>query len=167
MISRSRAFRLLQWGTVAAAIALFAAEARTVPYARTQEILFFIALAAVAFRLRARCASNCLGPEAAAMVPAILILQSPGATMLVCVSADLIAKTLRRHRRLSLPSAFDVAQLAISYGLAAIFFGAVRSPAQAPIALAAAAAGVLLVFFFANTLLVFGYLELGRLVPRE
>jgi diguanylate cyclase (GGDEF)-like protein len=167
MISRSRAFRLLQWGTVVAAVALFAAEARTVSSARPQETIFFIALAAVAFRLRVKYASNFLGLEAAAMVPAILILQSPGATILVCVSADLIAKTLRRHRRLSLPSAFDVAQLAISYGLAAIFFGAVRSPAQAPISLAAAAAGVLLVFFFANTLFVFGYLELGRLVPRE
>jgi diguanylate cyclase (GGDEF)-like protein len=167
MISRSSAFRLLQWSTVAAAVTLFAAEARTVSFARPYELLFFIALAAVAFRLRVKYAGNFLGLEAAALVPAILILQSPGATMVVCVSADLIAKTLRRHRRLSLPSAFDVAQLSISYGLAAIFFGAVRSPAQAPVALVAAAAGVLLVFFFVNTLLVFGYLELGRLVPRE
>jgi diguanylate cyclase (GGDEF)-like protein len=167
MISRARSFRLLQWGAVAAAIVLFAAEARTVSSARPLELAFFIALAAVAFRLRVKYASNFLGLEAAALVPAILILQSPGATMLVCVSADLIAKTLRRHRRLSLPSAFDVAQLSISYGLAAIFFRAVRSPAQGPVGLAAAAAGVLLVFFFANTLLVFAYLELGRLVPRE
>ena len=87
--------------------------------------------------------------------------------MLVCVTADLLAKLSRRHRRLTLPSAFDVAQLAISYGLAAIFFGAVHSATQGPVALAAAAAGVLLVFFFVNTLLVFAYLELGRLVPRE
>src|SRR5215471_7569065 len=167
MISRARAFRLLQWSTVAAAIVLFVTEARTVSSARPLVLAFFIALAAVAFRLRVKYASNFLGLEAAALVPAILILQSPGATMLVCVSADLIAKTLRRHRRLSLPSAFDVAQLSISYGLAAIFFRAVRSPAQAPVGLAAAAAGVLLVFFFINTLLVFAYLELGRLVPRE
>ena len=33
--------------------------------------------------------------------------------------------------------------------------------------MAVAAAIVLLVFFFVNTLLVFGYLELGRLVPRD
>jgi diguanylate cyclase (GGDEF)-like protein len=152
---------------VAAAIALFAAEVPTVPFDRPGELLFFIGLAAVAFRLRVRYAGNFLGLEAAALVPAIVILRSPGATMLVCVTADLLAKLSRRHRRLTLPSAFDIAQLAISYGLAAIFFGAVHSATQGPVALAAAAAGVLLVFFFVNTLLVFAYLELGRLVPRE
>ena len=166
-VSRPRAFQALQWTTVAAAIALFAAEVPTVPFDRPGELLFFIGLSAVAFRLRVRYAGNFLGLEAAALVPAIVILRSPGATMLVCVIADLLAKLSRRHRRLTLPSAFDVAQLAISYGLAAIFFGAVHSATQGPVALAAAAAGVLLVFFFVNTLLVFAYLELGRLVPRE
>jgi diguanylate cyclase (GGDEF)-like protein len=166
-VSRPRAFQALQWTTVAAAIALFAAEVPTVPFDRPGELLFFIGLAAVAFRLRVRYAGNFLGLEAAALVPAIVILRSPGATMLVCVTADLLAKLSRRHRRLTLPSAFDVAQLAISYGLAAIFFGAVHTSTQGPVGLAAAAAGVLLVFFFLNTLLVFGYLELGRLVPRE
>ncbi|HEY6928213.1 MAG TPA: sensor domain-containing diguanylate cyclase [Thermoanaerobaculia bacterium] len=166
-MSRTRAFRALQWAAVAAAVVLFAAEIPSLPVHRPAELLFFVGLAAVAFRLRVRYAGNFLGLEAAALVPAIVILQSPGATMLVCVSADLIAKLSRGRRRLNLPSAFDVAQLAISYGLAAIFFGAVHTTTLRPVSLAAAAAGVLLVFFFANTLLVFGYLELGRLVPRE
>jgi diguanylate cyclase (GGDEF)-like protein len=166
-MSRFPAFRLLQVGTVAAAIALLAVEARTIPLDRPGELLFFVGLSTVAFWLRVRYAGNFLGLEAAALVPAILILQSPGAAMVICVTADLIAKLLRRHRRLTFPSAFDVAQMAVSYGLAAIFFGAIRAPAQGPVALAAEAAGVLLVFFFANTLLVFAYLELGRLVPRE
>src|SRR5262249_15369804 len=129
-------------------------------------MLLFTLLAALAFRLRVRYAGNYLGLEAAALVPAILILQSPGAAMAICAVADLVVKLLRR-RRLSLSSLFDLSQLALSYGVAALFFQAVRAPTQGPVALAAEAAGVLLVFYFVNTLFVFGYLELRHLVPRE
>ena len=45
-------------------------------------------LAALAFRLRVRYAGNFVGLEAAALVPAILLLDSPGAAMLVCAAAD-------------------------------------------------------------------------------
>ena len=120
----------------------------------------------MAFRLRVRYAGNYVGLEAAALVPAILILNSPGAAMLICAVADLGIKLLRR-RRLTLSSVFDMSQLSLSYGIAALFYGAVRMPSQDPIALTAEAAGVLLVFFFVNTLLVFSYLEIGRLVPKE
>jgi len=166
MISRSRAFRLLQIGTCAAAAALFLLEARTIAVDRLGEILFFTLIAALAFRLRVRYAGNFLGLEAAALVPAILILRSPGAAMAICAVADLAIKLLRR-RRLSLASLFDLSQLALSYGVAALFFQAVRVSTQGPVALAAEAAGVLLVFYFVNTLFVFAYLEIGRLVPRE
>ncbi len=165
-MTRSRAFRLLQIGTSAAAAILFLIEARTIPVGRAGDLVFFTLLAALALRLRVRYAGNFLGLEAAALVPAILILDSPGAAMLICGVADLSVKLLRR-RKLSLSGLFDLSQLALAYGAAALFYGAVRSPAQAPVALAVEAAGVLLVFYFVNTLFVFAYLEIGRLVPRE
>jgi diguanylate cyclase (GGDEF)-like protein len=164
---RERAFRVLQVGTVAAAGLLFLALAPGIPFARWTEILFFVLLATLAFRLRVRYAGNYVGLEAAALVPAILLLESPGAVMLICLAADILAKTLARQRRLSLPTGFDVAQLALSYGLAAAFFRSVHRPSTELSALAVETAGVLVVFFFINTLLVFGYLELGRLVARE
>ncbi len=166
MISRSRAFHVLQIGTSLAAALLFLLEARTISVDRAGEMLFFTLLAALAFRLRVRYAGNFLGLEAAALVPAILILHSPGAAMAICAVADLAVKLLRR-RRFSLSSFFDLSQLALSYGIAALFFEALRVPTQAPVPLAVEAAGVLLVFYFVNTLFVFAYLELGRLVPRE
>ncbi len=166
-MSRRRAFRILQIAVTAAAAALLLLEARTIPLHRSGEIAFFILLSTLAFRLRVRYAGNFLGVEAAALLPAILILQSPGAILLVCAVADALAKLLRKPRRLTLSRAFDLSQLSLSYGLAALFFHAVHDPARGPVALATETAGVLLVFFFVNTLLVFAYLELGRLVPRE
>ena len=165
-MTRSSAFRFLQVGTCAAAALLFLLEARTIPVDRTVDLVFFTLLAALALRLRVRYAGNFLGLEAAALVPAILILNSPGAAMLICGIADLSVKLVRR-RRLSLSSLFDLSQLSLAYGVAALFYGAVRSPEQAPVSLAVEAAGVLLVFYFVNTLFVFAYLEIGRLVPRE
>jgi len=162
-----RAFRLLQIGTTAAAALLFLFEARGIPSDRAGEILFFVALATLAFRLRVRYAGNFLGLEAAALVPAILILRSPGATILICVTADILAKLLGRLRRVLLSTAFDLSQLALSYGLAAIFFGALYRGGQDPLQMTALTAGVILVFFFVNILFVFAYLDLGRLVPRE
>lgn len=165
--ARERAFRALQIGTTVAAGLLFVVEARGIPVERPAEILFFTALTTLAFRLRVRYAGNFLGLEAAALVPAILILRSPGAVILICLSADILAKLLGRVRRVQLSTAFDLSQLALSYGIAAVFFGALDRGERTPIALGALAAGVLLVFFFVNTLFVFGYLDLGRLVPRE
>ena len=165
--SRERAFRTLQIATVIAAALLFVVEAPDIPVGRAAEILFFIALTTLAFRLRVRYAGNFLGLEAAALVPAILILHSPGAVMLICLTADILSKLLGRVRRVQLSTAFDLSQLALSYGLAATFFRALDHGAQSAIALGASAAGVLLVFFFVNILFVFGYLDLGRLVPRE
>jgi diguanylate cyclase (GGDEF)-like protein len=164
--ARERAFRLVQIGTTVAAVLLFLFEARDIPAERLPEILFFIGLTAIAFRLRVRYAGNFLGLEAATLVPAILILGSPGAVMLICVVADILAKLLGRLKRVLLSTAFDLSQLAVSYGLAAIFFRELHRGAQGPIALTALTAGVLLIFFFVNMLLVFFYLELGRLVPR-
>jgi diguanylate cyclase (GGDEF)-like protein len=165
-VTRSRGLRLLQIGTAVAAALLLLVEARTIPVDHAGEILFFILLAALAFRLRVRYAGNFLGLEAAALVPAILILESPGAAMLICGVADLGVK-LARRRRLSLSSLFDLSQLIVSYGLAALFYRAIHGSARGPMAVAAEAAGVLLVFYFVNTLFVFAYLELGRLVPRD
>jgi diguanylate cyclase (GGDEF)-like protein len=165
-MTRSSGFRFLQIGTSAAAALLFLLEAHTIPVGRTVDLVFFTLLAALALRLRVRYAGNFLGLEAAALIPAILILNSPGAAMLICAVADLSTKLLRR-RKLSLSSLFDLSQLSLAYGVAALFYGAVRSPEQAPVALAVEAAGVLLVFYFVNTLFVFAYLEIGRLVPRE
>jgi diguanylate cyclase (GGDEF)-like protein len=166
-VTRQRALRVLQVGAPAAAAILFLLEVRGFPLDRLPEIAFFIALAALAFRLRVRYAGNFLGLEAAALVPAILLLQSPAAVLVVCAAGDTLAKVLRPKRRFTLSSAFDLSQICLSYGLAAIFFRAVHRPTSGAIGLAAETAGVMLVFFFANTLLVFAYLDLSRLVARE
>lgn len=166
LLIRERGFRAVQVGTAIAAVALFLAEARSIPTDRALEILFFIGLTAFAFRLRVRYAGNFLGLEAATLVPAILLLNSPGAVMLICLAADVFAKLLGRPRRVLSSTAFDLSQLAISYGLAAIFFRELQGAAQGPVAMTALAGGVLLVFFFFNMLFVFAYLETGRLVPR-
>ena len=81
--------------------------------------------------------------------------------MLVCVVGDAISKLFVRPRRLTLSNAFDVAQLSLAYGTAALFSHALHSAGGGWARLAALATGVLLVFFFVNTALVFAYLELG------
>jgi diguanylate cyclase (GGDEF)-like protein len=162
----SRAFPLLQAGVCAAAATMLAALAPGIPWDRLPEILLFTALSVLAFRLRVRYAENYIGVEAAALVPAILVLHSPGAAMLVCVVADGISKLLARPRRLTLANAFDLSQLSLAYGAAALFAYAL-SPASLVWSTATAlATAVLLVFFFVNTALVFAYLELSGLVPR-
>ncbi|MGH9368079.1 MAG: diguanylate cyclase [Thermoanaerobaculia bacterium] len=164
---RDQAFRVLQIAVIAAAGLLFLLELPSIPAGKGLEIAFFTGLTALAFRLRVRYAGNFLGLEAAALVPAILLLDSPGATILICLAADVVAKLLARSRRLTLSTAFDLSQLALSWGVAALLFRALRQPAAGPVAVAVAAAVVLLVFFFINTLLVFAYLTLGRLVPPD
>ncbi len=150
----ARRFRTLQAAVCVAAGALLAALLPGVPWARWPELLFFTALAVVAFRLRVRYAENYVGLEAAALVPAILILDSPGAAMLVCVVGDAISKLVARpRRRLTLSNAFDVAQLSLAYGVAALFSHALHSAGSGWARLAALATGVLLVFFFVNTAL--------------
>ena len=99
-------------------------------------------------------------------MPAILVLGSPGAAMLVCVAADAIAKVLGKPRRLTLANAFDLAQLALSYGAAALFCSALHDAGIGWMALAALATGALTVFFLVNTALVFTYLQLGGIAPR-
>jgi diguanylate cyclase (GGDEF)-like protein len=163
---RRRLFFVLQVATALGAAVLFAAEVPEIPWSRWPEILFFALLAGVAFRLRVRYAGNYLGVEAAAIVPATLILGSTGASMLICAGADLAAKLTIRGRRFTRATLFDVSQLALSYGIAAAFFGLLNRTDLRPLAMAVLGAGVLVVFFFVNTLLVFGYLELGRLVDR-
>ena len=71
---------------------MLAALAPGIPWDRFPQILFFTALAVLAFRLRVRYGRNYVGVEAAALAPAILLLHSPGAVMLVCVTADGIAE---------------------------------------------------------------------------
>jgi diguanylate cyclase (GGDEF)-like protein len=164
---RRRLFLALQAATALGAAALLAAGWDAIPWRHWPEILFFTLLAAVAFRLRVRYAGNYLGLEAAALVPAILILDSTSATMLVCVTADLAAKLSLGRRRFTRATIFDVSQLALSYGLAAAFHSALERPGAGPLATTALAAGVLLVFFFVNTLLVFAYLQAGRLVEPD
>ncbi|HYB53846.1 MAG TPA: hypothetical protein VEG84_08260, partial [Thermoanaerobaculia bacterium] len=164
---REQAFRALQIAVIAAAGLLFLFELPSLPAGRALEIAFFTGLTTLAFRLRVRYAGNFLGLEAAALVPVILLLASPGATILICVGADVLAKLLGRTRRLTLSTAFDLSQLALSYGVAALFFRALHPPAPDPLAVGVTTALVLLVFFFFNTLLVFAYLELGRLVPPD
>src|SRR5262249_25180222 len=117
----SGAFRTLQIAVCAAAGALLLGLAPEVPWERWPELLFFTALTVLAFRLRVRYAENYVGLEAAALVPAILLLDSPGAAMLICASADAISKLIGRTRRLTLSSAFDLAQLSFAYGGAALF----------------------------------------------
>src|SRR5262245_44847321 len=82
----ARRFLTLQAAVCAAAGALLAVLLPGVPWERWPELLFFTALAVAAFRLRVRYAENYVGLEAAALVPAILLLDSPGAVMLVCVA---------------------------------------------------------------------------------
>ena len=60
-----------------------------------------------------------------------------------------------------------MAQLSLAYGTAALFSYALHSAGGGWARLAALATGVLLVFFFVNTALVFAYLELARMAPRE
>ncbi len=160
------AFRTLQVAVCAGAAVILAALAPTIPWARWPELLFFTALAVLAFRLRVRYAENYVGLEAAALVPAILLLDSPGAAMLVCVVADAISKLLARPGRLSLSNAFDVAQLSLAYGTAALFCRALHAAGSSWVTVAALATGVLLVFYFVNTALVFAYLELGGMASR-
>jgi diguanylate cyclase (GGDEF)-like protein len=164
---RLRAFRGLQAAVCALAAVLLGVLATDIPWGRWPEILFFTALAVLAFRLRVRYAGNFVGVEAAAMIPAILVLDSPGAAMLVCVVADAIAKVLAKSRRVTLSNAFDLAQLAISYGSAALFCRALHAAGIGWVTVAALATGALLVFFFVNTALVFTYLELAEIAPRE
>ena len=164
---RSRALLALRVATPIATALLLILEAPGFPVSRLPEILFFVGLSALAFRLRVRYAGNFLGLEAAALVPAILILNSPAAAVLICALGDLIAKLARRGRRLSLSTVFDVTQISFSYGLAALFFREIHVPGRGAFAATAEAAVVILVFFLVNTLLVVAYLELNRLVPRE
>jgi len=165
--SRARAFRGLQVGACAAALALSAVLAPGIPWERSGEILFFTALAVLAFRLRVRYAGNFVGLEAAALAPAILLLNAPGAIVLICIAADVVAKWIGKTRRVTLSNAFDVAQLALAYAAAALFCRALHAAVAGWATVAALAIGVLLVFFFVNTALVLGYLDLGSLVPRE
>jgi diguanylate cyclase (GGDEF)-like protein len=138
-----------------------------IPWDRFPEILFFTALAVLAFRLRVRYAGNYVGFEAAAIVPAILLLHSPGAAMLVCAVADGLAKLLGRGRRWTLGSVFDLAQLSIAYGGAALFADALHPAGGGAVAAGALVVAVLLVFFLVNTGLVFAYLDLSGVVPRR
>ncbi len=163
---RERAFRSLQIGVCGAAALLLAVLAPAIPWERLPAILFFTGLGVLAFRLRVRYGGNFVGLEAAAMAPAILLLHSPGAAMLVCIAADALAKLLSRNRRLTLSSAFDVAQLSLAYGAAALFADALHAGGGGWGTVAALAIAVLLVFYFVNTGLVFAYLDLSGVVPR-
>ena len=160
-------FRGLQIAVCIAAGALLAALAPGIQRSEWPEILFFTALGVLAFRLRVRYAGNFVGLEAAALAPAILLLHSPGAAMLVCVAADAISKLLQKTRRLTLSNTSDLAQLSLAYGAAALFRHALNAPAGGWVTVAAQATGVLLVFFFVNTAFVFAYLELGGIIRRE
>ena len=164
---KPRAFRALQLGACGAAAALLAVLSPGIPWERWPELLFFTGLGVLAFRLRIRYGGNFVGLEAAALAPAILLLGSPGAAMLICLAADTIAKMAGRNRRLTLSSAFDVAQLSLAYAVAALFATALHAGGAGWATVLALVVAVLLVFFFVNTGLVFAYLELSRLVPRE
>ncbi|MGE5412937.1 MAG: diguanylate cyclase [Syntrophomonadaceae bacterium] len=164
---RPRAFHLLQVSIAAGGAALLIILSPGIPWDRFPEILFFTALAVLAFRLRVRYGGNYVGFEAAAIVPAILLLKSPGAAMLVCAAADAIAKLLGRGRRWTLGSVFDLAQLSIAYGAAGLFADALHPAGGGAVAAGALVVAVLLVFFLVNTGLVFGYLDLSGAVPRR
>ena len=163
---RAAAFRALQIAACASVGLLLAVLSPGIPWGRWPELLFFTALTTLTLRLRIRYAGNFVGVEAAALVPAILLLGSPGAAMLVCLVGDGLAKGIQRPRRFTLANAFDVAQLALAYGVAALFCSALNASGMSWVTVAALATGVLLVFYFVNTALVFAYLELGRIVPR-
>ena len=164
---RPRAFHLLQVGVCAGGAALLVLLCPGIPWERLPEIVFFTALGVLAFRLRVRTGGNYVGLEAAALAPAILLLHSPGAAMLVCVAADATAKLIGRNRRWTLSSAFDLAQLSIAYAAAALFADALHAGSGSPVAIGALAVAVLLVFYLVNTALVFGYLDLSGAVPRQ
>jgi len=163
---RPRAFYLLQVCVCGAAAALLAVLSPGIPWERLPEILFFTALGVLAFRLRIRYGGNYVGLEAAALAPAILLLRSPGAAMLVCAAADVIAKQMAKNRRWTLSSAFDLAQLSLAYAGAALFADALHAAGGGPVAVAALAVSVLLVFFLINSGFVFAYLDLSGLVAR-
>src|SRR5476651_2168109 len=110
---RRTPFVVFQALTAVGAAALLAYRFGDIPWERWGEILFFAILAGVAFRLRVRYAGNYLGLEAAAIVPAILVLDSAGAAMLVCAVADLATKVTTRGRRFTRATLFDVSQLAL------------------------------------------------------
>src|SRR5262245_37216852 len=164
MLRTGQALRVLQIAVCAAAGALLALLLPGVPWERWPELLFFTALTTLAFRLRVRYAGNYIGVESAALIPAILLLNSPGAAMLICIVADAISKLMTRPRRLRLANSFDLAQLSISYAAAALFCQALHPGGAGWVTTAALAAGALLVFFFINTALVFAFLELSRAV---
>ncbi len=138
-----------------------------IPWDRLPQILFFTALGVLAFRLRVRYGDNYVGLEAAALAPAILLLRSPGAAMLVCVAADAVAKLLGKNRRWTLSSTFDLAQLSVAYAASALFADALHVAGGGPVAVGALAVAVLLVFFLVNTAFVFAYLDLSGAVPRN
>jgi diguanylate cyclase (GGDEF)-like protein len=165
--ARARALTALRVATPAAVLLLLVLESGTFPLERLPAVLFFVALSALAFRLRVRYAGNFLGLEAAALVPAILIFNSPAAAVVICALGDVLAKFLRRGRKLSFSSIFDVSQISLSYGIAALFFREIHLAGRGAVAATAEAAVIILVFFFVNSLLVVAYLELNRLVPRE
>src|SRR5512146_3337335 len=89
-----RGLRAFQVACCGAAALLLAALVPGIPWSRWPELLFFTALATLAFRLRVRYAGNYIGVESAALIPAILLLGSPGAAILACVVADAISKLL-------------------------------------------------------------------------
>ena len=76
---RATAFRALQIAVCAGVGMLLAVLSPGIPWGRWPELLFFTALTTLALRLRIRYAGNFVGVEAAALVPAILLLGSPGA----------------------------------------------------------------------------------------
>jgi diguanylate cyclase (GGDEF)-like protein len=164
---RAAAFRAVQLSVCAGAALMLGALSPGIPWSRWPELLFFTVLTTLTLRLRIRYAGNFVGVEAAALVPAILLLGSPGAAVLICLAGDGLAKLISRPKRFTLSNAFDVAQLGLAYGAAALFASALNAAGGGWVTVAALATGVLLVFFFVNTALVFAYLELGRIVVRE
>ena len=163
---RPRAFQLLRVGVCIFGAVLLAVLVPGIPWARWPEIVFFTALGVLAFRLRIRYGTNYVGLEASALAPAILLLHSPGAAMLVCVASDAISKSIGRNRRWNLSSAFDLAQLSVAYAVAALFADALHVAGGGAVAAGALAVAVLLLFFLVNTALVFAYLDLSGAAPR-
>jgi diguanylate cyclase (GGDEF)-like protein len=166
-VPRPRALHALQISVCIGGFLLLAALSPGIPWDQFPQILFFAGLAVLAFRLRVRYGSNYVGVEAAALAPAILLLHSPGAVMLVCVTADAVAKLLGGTRRWTLSTAFDLAQLSLAYGVTALFADALHVAGGGAVAVGALAVAVLLVFFLVNTTLVFAYLDLSGAMARE
>lgn len=165
-VARPRALHSLQVSVCIGGFLLLAALAPGIPWERFPQILFFTALAVLAFRLRVRYGRNYVGVEAAALAPAILLLRSPGAAMLVCVIAYVVAKLLGGTRRWTLSSAYDLAQLSVAYAVTALFADALHAAGGGAVGTGALAVAVLLVFFLVNTALVFAYLDLSGAVAR-